>query len=382
MDDLLGIDLIDCAGDNLAAIAPMVIFPASADKRVVTRYGEVTSASFARPGAATYIAASGEVKQVGADVPRVGSTGWILEGSATSYYAQTYTANADGTISTDAPITRTVSLPNTGSYVLWCKGGAGLSVAVAAGTAVGSGWGSLTASGYLPLNITTAGTVTVTVTGGATGDQVQLTTGSVPTSYIPTPTTTPVTRASEGADTSGNGLSLELSPAMVDSLKGEMIDWSTVWSFNGDAATYITVTAASKQIAFSGAQTSSKSCYKSGAVSAGSSYEVNYTVSGVTAGYCQIGSDQAGGTFCPNVSADGSYTHRFTAGTTTIMVRGTAGFNGTLAINYVRRVLESGSVNRGEGTLIQWIELPWGYDSIPANSKIGVLGLQISAYST
>ena len=59
MDELLGIDLIDCAGDNLAAIAPMVIFPASADKRVVTRYGEVTSASFARPGSATYIASSG-----------------------------------------------------------------------------------------------------------------------------------------------------------------------------------------------------------------------------------------------------------------------------------------------------------------------------------
>lgn len=214
-----------------------------------------------------------------------GGYNW-LEASATSYYAQTYTTSASGIITTDAPITRTVTLPATGAYVLWVSGNASLSVTIAAGTAVGSGFGTLTASGFLPLTITTAGTVTVTVANGAAGDQVQLTTGAVKTSYIPTPTTSPVTRASAGADVSGNGLSLALNRQMLDSLTGGVSDWTAAWTTVSGAPTY---SGGNKVLTYSAMTATDYHALLSAGVSVGHTVEIGYTISGYSAGSFNFG---------------------------------------------------------------------------------------------
>ena len=289
MDELLGIDLIDCAGDNLAAIAPMVIFPASADKRVVTRYGEVASASFARPGAATYVEGPGEVGQVGVDVPRVGSTGWILEGSATNgaLWSNSFTAEHGHTLNdctTSVSPTEYLLTDESGApryaTILTATANSGrvrrYNISVTAGTPVNwsihvkaiegkfrlAGYdGSKSASvlfdcatrtfsdlsdpsaissqlqyeyignGWFRLSVTITPTVTSSAAAASIGLELsgnsgfisgaQFVVGPAVTSYIYTEDVA-ITRASEGADTLGNGLSIPLSQAMIDSLAGEL----------------------------------------------------------------------------------------------------------------------------------------------------------------
>lgn len=62
--------------------------------------------------------------------------------------------------------TQTVTLPALGLYTLTITGSG--SVAIAAGTAVGTGWATATAAAPKTVNITTAGTVVMTVTGSVT----------------------------------------------------------------------------------------------------------------------------------------------------------------------------------------------------------------------
>lgn len=69
-----------------------------------------------------------------------------------------------------APANQTINLATTGTYTLWIEGTG--SVAVAAGTAVGSGFGSATAAVPVTFTITTGGTVNLTVTGSPTLVQV------------------------------------------------------------------------------------------------------------------------------------------------------------------------------------------------------------------
>lgn len=292
----------------------------------------------------------------------------LLEGSATSYYCQPY-SEVGGKITTEAPITRTVTLPSTGSYVLWCKGGAGLSVTVAAGTATGTGWGTITSGGYVALSITTAGTVTVTVMGGVAGDHVQLTTGAVPTSYIPTPTTAPVTRASEGADTSGNGLSIPLSQAMIDSLKGSSIDLAASWvEVTGGISAYLAYSNNNQTVTFSSGYGAAANIYKNSGtpmnLSIGTLYEINYTIAGYSGGgsfRVRCGSSAQG----LLRAANGTFSERLTCvGNSVVYFDGYNNFAGSVTINYCRRVID-GQVNPGEGTVLVSCEFPWNTTALP-----------------
>ena len=406
MDGLLGTDLIDCAGDNLAAIAPMVIFPASADKRVVTRYGEVTSASFARPGSATYTAASGEVEQVGVDVPRVGSTGWILEGSATNKVTcaksnpqdltntnRSGEASAVISVVNDAAQLAAMGFSAFGSNVykidnsagstsvwLWFVGQTGntnqhsrsLIVRVATGTARmtwsnDSGNGPLLAnSNYIRICDTfTPAATTHSLTIKALPNSVvycvmpQLEEGPVCTSPIPGGTGA-ITRASEGADTSGNGLSIPLSRAMLDSLTGELSDWTAAWSHvSGTAPTY----SGGNKISTYSAQTSTDyHALLTAGVSVGDKIEVSYTIAGYTGGTFQLGFGS--GSMGEARSANGAYTERGTLTTDTNLYAIATGLTGTVTINYCRRVLDSGQTNPGEGTVLCGVYLPWWVSGI------------------
>jgi len=69
-----------------------------------------------------------------------------------------------------APANQTISLATTGTYTLWIEGTG--SVAVAANTAVGSGFGSASAGAPVVFAISTGGTVDLTVTGSPTLVQV------------------------------------------------------------------------------------------------------------------------------------------------------------------------------------------------------------------
>jgi|WetSurMetagenome_2_1015567.scaffolds.fasta_scaffold00813_2 hypothetical protein len=127
-------------------------------------------------------------------VPAITSAGLqIYYGTTTQYFLQNSAQNGS-TIATQSAI----NLP-TGTYVLWCTGGTGTSVLSAAVTAVGTGFSSQTCSSnsYQTIVITTAGTVSVTVTGtsgtgGGAGviNRVQLEKSSVPTPLIETSAST------------------------------------------------------------------------------------------------------------------------------------------------------------------------------------------------
>jgi len=69
-----------------------------------------------------------------------------------------------------APANQTITLATTGTYTLWIEGPG--SVAVAAGTAVGTGFGSASAGVPVVFAISTGGTVNLTVTGAPTLVQV------------------------------------------------------------------------------------------------------------------------------------------------------------------------------------------------------------------
>ena len=73
---------------------------------------------------------------------------------------QQYAANPQ------APANQTVTLSATGTYTLWIEGTG--SVAVAAGTAVGTGFGSATAGNKVTFTLSAGGTVDLTVTGTVT----------------------------------------------------------------------------------------------------------------------------------------------------------------------------------------------------------------------
>lgn len=161
---------------------------------------------------------------------------YLIEPASTNYFNQGYdtqcvyvshsalyiTSNGDYvqtdqgeyiTIDPELPVTQTFSL-DAGNYTLWVNGSA--SATVSAGTAVGTGFLTAIESDISPARadeakadvsqvggngachfaITTAGTVTVTITDAVDGDEVQLESGIWQTSYIPNNTTS-TTRAAE-----------------------------------------------------------------------------------------------------------------------------------------------------------------------------------------
>lgn len=93
------------------------------------------------------------------------------------------------------PASHTTASVPLGSYAAWCNGSG--SMALAAGTAVGTGFGTATQGNKLNIDITTAGTVVATVTGTLFAIQMELASAAevyAPSSFIKT-TGAAVTRA-------------------------------------------------------------------------------------------------------------------------------------------------------------------------------------------
>lgn len=131
--------------------------------------------------------------------PRLGTfsigSGFLIEEAATNYL-----------LNSNSPATQTTASLATGSYVLFGNGTGSLTSA--AGTAVGTGFGTISTltGNYQVITITTAGTVTITVSG--TVDWFDLQggyAGSVPSSHIVT-TSTAATRATDSAFVPVSGL--------------------------------------------------------------------------------------------------------------------------------------------------------------------------------
>lgn len=134
-----------------------------------------------------------------ANLPRFTAFGMLVEPGRTNIF-----------LNSEAPVTQTVTVA-LGPYIVWMLGAG--SVAVAAGSAVGTGFGSATAGNFLSLVITTAGTITVTCTAPVT--RVQVEGGTSPTSYIPT-TGVAVSRSVELLSRSGASLNLAESTYLVE----------------------------------------------------------------------------------------------------------------------------------------------------------------------
>ena len=398
MDEIFGVDLIDCAGDNLAAIAPIVQFPASADKRVVTCYGEVTAADFVRSGSATYTDAAGNLVLASADTPRIESSGWLLEGGATNKVTcaksnpqalTNITKSGDAaavlSVVNDATALAAAGLSEFGPNVYKLDNSAGTSYAY-----IGSGSTGNTNVHSVSVYVRGSGQVKARLTSGvgdyadlsskyvrtktenqtpadnarafsvqaAAGSIVyftlpQLEEGPVCTSPIPGGTGA-ITRASEGSDTSNNGLTMPLSQAMIDSLTGELLDGSSAWKHvSGTAPAY---SGGNRILTYSSTLTSSDYHALNATLAIDRQVEVSYSISGYAAGSIALGFGTTAGT---SRNANGTYTERGTLTANTNLYVNASGFTGVLNITSVNRVLESGQTNPGEGTIIQLVSLPW-----------------------
>jgi hypothetical protein len=145
--------------------------PGSLDARIT-----VTRASVG-----TYIDATGIQQTAGNNVPRWEYDpvthvlrGLLIEDGRTNYL-----------LNSAAPVSQTtVGLP-VNTYMFWMVGSG--SATIAAGTAVGTGFGSASAASPLVFTTTGVGTVIVTLTGSVTQFQLEGTgTNVFPTSFIPT----------------------------------------------------------------------------------------------------------------------------------------------------------------------------------------------------
>ncbi len=155
----------------------------SLDPRITfTRASGATSALYTDTAGASFTT-------YGSGVARLGTfsscSGFLPEAAATNYL-----------LNSNSPATQTTGTLAIGSYAFFGNGPG--SLAIAAGTAVGTGFGTITTltGNFLVIDITTAGTVTVTVSG--TVDWFDLQGQNFPTSHIVTTSTT-ATRAEDQA---------------------------------------------------------------------------------------------------------------------------------------------------------------------------------------
>jgi hypothetical protein len=137
---------------------------------------------FSRSSPATALTTGGDLVEFAADEMARTDRGVLLQSSRTNLFLNSLT-----------PVTRTVTLGATGDYVLSVLGSG--SATVAAGTAVITNAGSASEGAPRTVNCSTAGTVTVTISGSPEG--VQLEAGAYATSLIVT-TASSSTRAADG----------------------------------------------------------------------------------------------------------------------------------------------------------------------------------------
>ena len=155
----------------------------------------VGAITFTRTGSVgTYFDASGVRQTASTNVPRfdhnpstLARIGLLVEQN-----------NINNFLNSDAPVTQTITVSSaTNIYTVWMEGSG--SIVVAAGTAVGTGFGTATVNNPIFLTITTTGTITLTCSGTVTIAQCE--TGSYQTTYIPT-TSVPVARQQDTATVS------------------------------------------------------------------------------------------------------------------------------------------------------------------------------------
>lgn len=184
---------------------------------------------FARASDATYFDASGTLRTAATNDPRFTyepatgqPLGLLVEESRTNFL-----------LNSNTPATQIVSLA-TGTYTLWVVGSGSCTPSV--GTAVGSGFAAATASAPNTFTITTAGTVSFTVSGSLTRFQCE--NGATATSYIPAAGST-VTRAADIPETSSLGWLAEQKGSLVIYFRGADLASSvakTIFSFGDGTA--------------------------------------------------------------------------------------------------------------------------------------------------
>jgi hypothetical protein len=171
---------------------PWLVMPLRDNLKYYMKDGTVKDGMFTRASTAYYRNQYGAWTLAAANEARFGfenmstADGWHW--TKAGYTDEDSVANL--ALQSGSPASQTVSLSTTGYYTLWVEGTG--SCAVAANTAVGTGFGTATDGSYVVINITSVGTVDLTVTGSLA--RFQLEKGCNPTSYIPT-TTVAVTRA-------------------------------------------------------------------------------------------------------------------------------------------------------------------------------------------
>jgi len=130
--------------------------------------------TFSRAGPATDLLPSSPngyaYSNYGSDVLRVLDTGFLLEGARENLF-----------LDSTSPASQSIAVA-TGDHTLWVNGDG--SIACAAGTAVGTGFGTASQGSPVTFNITGAGTVDFTVTGSLNAAQVEA--GSFGTSFVET----------------------------------------------------------------------------------------------------------------------------------------------------------------------------------------------------
>ena len=153
------------------------------------------------------------------------------------------------------------------------------------------------------------------------------------------------------------------------SLTGELSDWTAAWSHvSGTAPTY---SGGNKILTYPAQTSSDYHVLLPAGVSVGDTIEVSYTISGLTGGTFQLGFGSGATGELRN--ADGTYVERGTLTTNTNLYAYSTNLTGVVTISYIRRVLESGRTNPGEGTIIQRVSLPWDSAIVPSNTTIGIL---------
>lgn len=88
-------------------------------------------------------------------------------------------------LNSDTPATQSITV-SAGSVVVHARAGSGYTVTTSAGTATGSGFGSVAIGTWQALTITVGGTITVTIGGTPVGGQVQVEQAAYPSTYVAT----------------------------------------------------------------------------------------------------------------------------------------------------------------------------------------------------
>lgn len=175
--------------------------------------------TLSRQSMATIDTADGvRVVEIGAVRYDTGADGFLVEPERTNYLIQPYAISGSYVAPSAPSLSQTITLPSTGPYTLSVVGA--ITATIEPGTAQGQIYGTAVdidpippfradvgradvdmvgGYGYCMINVTTPGTVIVTISGyvEGSGDYCQLEYGKYPSSYIPNTSATGTTRKAD-----------------------------------------------------------------------------------------------------------------------------------------------------------------------------------------